>query len=327
MSNITEKYKFSLIQLHKKTKEIVNIGIILYLNDEHTIYKIHLPINPHTIIKYGTLTSEQQDEINNFYKFSKEERNLNNLPSSFYVTEPEFFTSSRYFYSTINDLFNGLRETFITSEDLMIEETELTDLYTKDILLEFTINTHLVNSQNMDYPGHSEVEVSIKYPYNNEKNRDEYLEEIGFLNFRLLDLNYDRVTELLDYSDTTEHFIHLFEYNEYNSLKQTYADILHTHYGSYIDADNDTPVILTKAYIYEKYRGNKLLKDVYKKIIRILNLEEEGNIVLFKAFDEDEKNTEKLKNYYEEVGFVTLEKYMDGYIMCHPAAYVLLSDK
>lgn len=326
MSKITKKYKFSIIQLYKASREIINIGIILYLNDKHTKYKIHLPINSHTAIKHSNLTNKQMDEVDNFYKLSKEERNLNNFPSSFCVTEPEFFTSSRYNHSTTDGLFNELKNTFITSEELLIEEADLNNLYSENILLKFTINTHLVNSQDMEYPGHSEVQVLIKYPYYNEQNEDEYLEEIGFLNFRLLDVEYDKATELLDYSDMTEHFIHLFDHYNYNSLKQKYINILQGYYGPYVDTSCVIPTILTKAYIHKKYRGNRLLKDVYKKVIELLNLEHEGNIVFFKAFDEDEKNTKKLKNYYEEVGFVALEYYMDGYIMRHPTSHVLTND-
>ena len=325
MSKISENYKFSIIQLQDKTsRQVTNIGIILYLNDKHTEYKIHLPRDSYTIITHSTLAGEQIDEVDNFYKLPKEKRNINNFPPFFHITKPEFFTSSRYLHSTADGLFKELKNTFITLEDLLIEEAELTDIYPENILLKFTIDTKLVDSQDMEYPGHSNLQVSIQYPYISELTDEEYIEELGYLNFALLNTEYDSAFDLLDYSDTTEHFIHLFDDDD--NLLQCYRDLLEGYYGPFIDTYDIHPVILTNAFIFEKYRGNKLLKDVYKKVIKLLKLENSNSIVLFKAFAKESEKTEKLKRYYEEVGFLTLEHYMDGYIMCHPTSYVLVSD-
>lgn len=313
------KNKYSVVQLQNKTsKETINIGIILYLNDEQTQYKLYLPKNAFIVSKYYTCKTEEHLKIHEFYQLPENERTLNLFPASFHVTKPETFKETRYLHSSIEGFFDELIETFITIKELAERNSSPVEVCVDRIQLQLTINSYINDSQEMECPGHTNLHVSIQHPCGDD------IEVLGYLDFVLLNIEHDRITNLLDYSDTTEHFIHLFENNN-DSLLSNYEKSI-SKYFAHFDNSDIIPILFTKAFIFEEYRGKGLLKDVYKRVIKLLKIGYANEVVFLKAFAENDSDTKKLKSYYEEVGFITLEHYMDGYTMCHPASYKLLSD-
>lgn len=192
----------------------------------------------------------------------------------------------------------------------------------EQIKIKITISSNLIDSQMASCPAHSQVHVLILHNFYDDATGNDIIEEIGYLDLILINTEYDDITTLLDYSDATEHFIHLFEYDE---LKQEYLEIIENVYGQiYMDILHPVPIVMKRCHIYKKYRGNKLLVSIYEKVINLLKLNREyGGLVLFKVFSESAKKTKKLKDYYEELGFINLGSYSDGYIMCHPTQYLL----
>jgi len=316
------KYKYSIIQaVNKSIEQTVNIGVILYLNDDCKKYKIHIPRDANRITKF---TSVYNKELCDFYDNVKDMQNvtIQELPKCFKITKPKTFTPKPYI-KTEYDVFNELIRSFITIQDLKERKPLSLEVNKREIKLEIKIDSSLVDKMEDEEPGHSKVTVLIKQGYD-----DEY-EVIGYLKLVLLNVSFDNMINLLDYSDVTEHFIHLFTIEDDEPvLAKKYAKLLEKIYRTTIFRDWIEPVVLEKCFIYPEYRGHRLLRDVLDKVIDLLRLCTDGNFFIFlKAFGDDEKSTNKLKKYYEEVGFVNLGEHNNGYIMCHKAESELIPIK
>lgn len=176
--------------------------------------------------------------------------------------------------------------------------------------------------------------VSVKIStiiYDDEDSDDGVKTDVGQLVFYIHSFEHHDIYSSLDAAGETEPFFILFDRNE--CIKRKYLKKMESEW-EYLSINANERiselVIMIQAEIKPNYRGKGIFEEAFIRAMNILRLNRTETLLLFKSYplqhggiSKEEidmkllkKDSKKLMNYYESLGFLLLDKLDDGYLMC-----------